>query len=297
MPPIDPVIHPKTAAFLNQIRVLDRLPMTMIFYGPHPQSQLSVALELIEKMVERDHDHSMAQRVKERNHPDVMVVTTQGAEQYGMDEVKKMMEEAGLPPFECKRKWIVIADAEKLTPVHSNMLLKTIEEPLAGVHFILIVQQLDALLPTVLSRAIKIPFFPLSHEQLEKMQIDGWKVKLLQGSTHGLPLMDWLEGVGFFQTLLGVMQSYAAKDPYRAAIHLDDIDRQMGGLPDHFSEKDILGVTVDFCAALLLKLGHQRTELFFQELEEIKDLFDRHLKLKICIERLLGPICSGPTYS
>jgi len=257
-------------------------------------------LELIEKMVERDHNQPMARRVYERNHPDVMVVTAQGAEQYGVDEVKKMIEEAGLPPFECKRKWIVIADAEKLTTIHSNMLLKTIEEPLAGVHFILIVQQLDALLPTVLSRAIKVPFFPLSHGQLESLQPGDWKIQLLQGSTYGLPLIEWLEGVGFFQTLWDLIQCYAAKDPYRAAIHLDEIDRQMGELPDHFSEKDILGMTADFSAALLLRIGRQRgglaqkVEIFFQELEEIEELLKRHLKLKVCMERLLSSVFFHP---
>lgn len=50
--------------------------------------------------------------------------------------------------------FFVIEDADLLTPACSNSLLKTLEEPPTGYHFILLAQRLDALLPTIKSRCV-----------------------------------------------------------------------------------------------------------------------------------------------
>lgn len=56
----------------------------------------------------------------------------------------------------------IIDEAQSMMPPVANALLKTLEEPIKGVYFILITHDLSALLPTIISRGELFPFFPLS---------------------------------------------------------------------------------------------------------------------------------------
>jgi DNA polymerase-3 subunit delta' len=48
-----------------------------------------------------------------------------------------------------------------MTPQAANALLKTLEEPPAGAHLILVAHRTSVLLPTIVSRCQRVPFFPL----------------------------------------------------------------------------------------------------------------------------------------
>lgn len=59
----------------------------------------------------------------------------------------------------------IIDEAQSMMPPVANALLKTLEEPLNNVYFILITHELNSLLPTIISRAELFPFFPLNKEE------------------------------------------------------------------------------------------------------------------------------------
>ncbi len=59
-------------------------------------------------------------------------------------------------PFEGDRHVVVFDPAEALNEQAWSALLKTIEEPRPGVHFVLLTTGLDALLPTILSRSLVV---------------------------------------------------------------------------------------------------------------------------------------------
>ncbi len=59
--------------------------------------------------------------------------------------------------------FFIIQRAEYLTPACSNSLLKSIEEPPAGYHFIFLAAQKQALLPTIQSRCA-VEFFASTHQ-------------------------------------------------------------------------------------------------------------------------------------
>lgn len=54
-------------------------------------------------------------------------------------------------------KVAIIQEADRFMPNTANAFLKTLEEPPPGTHFLLLSNQPDALLPTILSRCIQIP--------------------------------------------------------------------------------------------------------------------------------------------
>jgi len=77
-----------------------------------------------------------------------------------------MLKEVSLSPFEATKKIYIIEDAEKMLPFSSNALLKILEEPPSHVSFILVTAHEELMLPTIISRCSKIPFFPIAEEDI-----------------------------------------------------------------------------------------------------------------------------------
>ena len=69
---------------------------------------------------------------------------------------------ASLAPAPGCHRWILIEDAHRLNGGAANMLLKTLEEPPPGTRFLLITHRSEAVLQTILSRAQRLAFAPLS---------------------------------------------------------------------------------------------------------------------------------------
>jgi DNA polymerase III subunit delta' len=79
------------------------------------------------------------------------------------------------PPMGCHR-WILVEEAHRLNESSGNILLKTLEEPPEGTHFILITHRPEALLQTIRSRCERIPFAPLApREAWAVAQRLGWQ--------------------------------------------------------------------------------------------------------------------------
>lgn len=70
----------------------------------------------------------------------------------GIGDVKKMQQKAFLKPFQSENKAIIIKEAELLTTEAQNALLKILEEPPAHTIIVLQTNNLESVLPTILSR-------------------------------------------------------------------------------------------------------------------------------------------------
>lgn len=110
------------------------------------------------------------------NYIDIMDVRPQGAS-IGVDEVRKVIAEANIKPFEGDRKVIIIHHGDLLTVQSQNALLKTIEEPPMGVYFIILSENGDMILPTIRSRCSIHRLSPLSREETEKYIDDNYGLK------------------------------------------------------------------------------------------------------------------------
>jgi DNA polymerase-3 subunit delta' len=66
----------------------------------------------------------------------------------------------------------MIADADKMSVGAANSLLKFLEEPSADTVAILMTEQLQRILPTILSRCQVISFKPLSPENVKRKLIE-----------------------------------------------------------------------------------------------------------------------------
>jgi len=122
---------------------------------------------------------SACERVVPKNglcrHPDVVVLErglyepaqigrrTPETQDISIDQVRTLvLARAAFPPHEGRAKVFIIRRAEELSISAANALLKTLEEPNARTHFILLTTQPDSLLPTIRSRTLRLRFASLS---------------------------------------------------------------------------------------------------------------------------------------
>jgi DNA polymerase-3 subunit delta' len=108
-------------------------------------------------------------------HPDLHFLRPAGkSATHPIENIRKLLDEAALPPFEAPVKIFIIEAAHQMLPYSSNALLKILEEPFAHTHFILLTPSLDAILPTIASRCRKLPFFLIPQHQIETLIKDTW---------------------------------------------------------------------------------------------------------------------------
>ncbi len=100
-------------------------------------------------------------------HPDLVWLTPRGA-QHLVEEVReRVIRAAAYRPFEGGKRVFVVEAAEAMRDESQNALLKTLEEPPAFVHLILLSSEPEALLETIASRCQPVDFAPLSARVLE----------------------------------------------------------------------------------------------------------------------------------
>ncbi len=91
-------------------------------------------------------------------HPDIIHVRREEGRQFiSVDQIRAMTADACVLPNEAARKVYILDEADRMkTPEAQNAALKTLEEPPAGVIFLLCTENAGALLPTVRSRCAEL---------------------------------------------------------------------------------------------------------------------------------------------
>lgn len=100
------------------------------------------------------------------NHPNIEVIKPTGAS-IKIKQIREVITKVSKKPFESGYKVIVMEDADKMTQDAQDAFLKTLEEPPANTIFILLVQNHNSLLPTVLSRCQIFYLKKVSTQQIE----------------------------------------------------------------------------------------------------------------------------------
>jgi DNA polymerase-3 subunit delta' len=100
-------------------------------------------------------------------HPDLVWIAPRGAQHMVEDLRERVIRAAAYRPFEGGKRVFVIEAAEALRDESQNALLKTLEEPPAYAHLILLSAEPEALLETIASRCAPVEFAPYPAEVLE----------------------------------------------------------------------------------------------------------------------------------
>lgn len=84
-----------------------------------------------------------------------------------VDQVRAMQQRLTTRPTLGARRAIIVDPADDLEPSAANALLKSLEEPPVGTHFLLVTHRLGRLLPTIRSRCRVLPFPALTAQQID----------------------------------------------------------------------------------------------------------------------------------
>jgi DNA polymerase-3 subunit delta' len=129
-------------------------------------------------------------------HPDVVLIerglyrgriSANEATGISIEQVRRIvLERVGYRPHEGRALVFIVRAAEELTISAANALLKTLEEPSPGTHFILLSSRPNRLLDTIRSRTLPVRFSPLADDLvasiLERKGLDAKVAPLAQGS-------------------------------------------------------------------------------------------------------------------
>ncbi len=96
-------------------------------------------------------------KVMAGTHPDLTELNPE-SRWIKVDEVRGILSDVALKPFEARMKCIIIEPAEQLGNEGANALLKTLEEPPSSTVFILVSHRPKLLLPTIVSRCQLLRF-------------------------------------------------------------------------------------------------------------------------------------------
>lgn len=179
----------------NVLRILrnqyrnNRVPHCYIFCGPKgigKQTTASAFSKLLNCQFPLDEIDSCGscrscRMVESGNHSEIIKVDLKWQSQilgkkekkasvyYKIDTIHELIKRLNLKADSASTRVVIIDEAELLTEDASGALLKTLEEPPGRTVFILVVENLERILPTIISRSQLVRFRPLAREVFEKV--------------------------------------------------------------------------------------------------------------------------------
>lgn len=112
-----------------------------------------------------------------KNQPDIIYVSHEKPNTISVDDIRAQVNnDVAIKPYSSKYKVYIISEAEKMTPQAQNAILKTLEEPPAYAVIMLLVSNVNTLLPTILSRCVVLNMKPVRDELVKKYLMEALQV-------------------------------------------------------------------------------------------------------------------------
>ena len=172
--------HRRLIALLSRAVQRESLPPTLMFAGPSGVGKWRTALASASAVNCLQQVHQLSDdvpidacgkcrtcdRIARGVHVDVLALEPDDRASIKIDVVRDVLASAQYRPFEGRRRFVLIRDADTLEPPAQNALLKSLEEPPPATTFMLVTTVPGALLPTVRSRCMRLTFGRLTAQEL-----------------------------------------------------------------------------------------------------------------------------------
>lgn len=201
----DPIIgHSRLKEQFARLIDEDRIPHAMIFAGPAGIGKTLMAIAVASALVGRRVFPDLASREGEAvagDKDDAFYLAPMGA-MLKVDQFRQLQGELALQGETGRRRVCIIDHVETMNTEFANRMLKILEEPPSGVCFILITDQPDLLLPTIISRCARFIFDPVGDDEmrqgLRRLRGDGgnWDEAILWGGGIVRTVLSYLDGQG-----------------------------------------------------------------------------------------------------
>ncbi|MGO9320625.1 MAG: hypothetical protein ACLQBY_07485 [Solirubrobacteraceae bacterium] len=163
LPGID--AHPHARAVLMPALAPGGSPShAYLFHGPAGTGKRTVARAFAAALLAQGarNPATVAERVARDSHPDLTWVRPSGAAEMLVADIEEpVVAAASRTPFESARRVFVIESAETMNDQAANRMLKTLEEPPAFTHLLLLADRREDVLATIASRCQPVRFDPL----------------------------------------------------------------------------------------------------------------------------------------
>jgi DNA polymerase-3 subunit delta' len=191
------IAQPQAVALLTQAVARNRVAPAYLFAGTAGIGKSLAAqcfIELLFSHSAKTNPATLPNRIRQRNHPDLLWVeptylhqgkrfsATEAAEAgikrkssplIRLEQVREITLFLSRSPLEASRFVVVLEQADSMPEAAANGLLKTLEEP-GQATLILLASSVESLLPTLVSRCQRIPFCRLPGEAMAQvLQITG----------------------------------------------------------------------------------------------------------------------------
>lgn len=166
--------HGDAQAMLHRALARGQLHHALMFIGPRGVGKATLARGLACALLCPERPTigcgrcGVCRRVLAGSHPDVDWLTPEGkGGQILIDAARACHVRQQSAPYEGPAYVIVIDPADALNDSSGNALLKAIEEPRPGVHFLLLSTNMQGVLPTILSRSLPVRLGRLSDADVD----------------------------------------------------------------------------------------------------------------------------------
>lgn len=143
----------------------DGLSHAYMLHFPDPKNTRGALKLFALKVFGADADSATGRRILNESYPDFKIYPADG-KKLTADAVAEILDDCALRPVEGKRKLFAVCGFESASALLQNKLLKTLEEPPAGVHFLLGAVSLAPVLDTVKSRVKLLEIPPFTERQI-----------------------------------------------------------------------------------------------------------------------------------
>ncbi|MCM1568576.1 MAG: DNA polymerase III subunit delta' [Roseburia sp.] len=134
--------------------------------------------------------HSCKQALTQ-NQPDIIKISHEKPNAISVDDIRTQINgDVAIKPYSSRYKVYIMNEAEKMTVQAQNALLKTLEEPPEYAVIILLTANVNALLPTILSRCVVLNMKPVADSQvrkylMEELQVTDYKAEVCVAFARG----------------------------------------------------------------------------------------------------------------
>lgn len=170
--------HEKIIEHLKSAIKLDKISHAYIINGPQGSGKKMLA-DIFAKTLQCEAKgenpcnecHSCIQ-AESGNHPDIIHISHEKPNSIGVDDVREQfVGDMQIRPYKSSYKIYIMDEADKMTQQAQNAILKTIEEPPSYGIVILLTENADGLLSTILSRCVRLDLNPVEDSKITQYLI------------------------------------------------------------------------------------------------------------------------------
>ena len=225
--------------------------------------------------------HSCKQAMS-NNQPDIIYIGHEKPNTIGVEDIRgQINNDIGIKPYSSPRKIYIMNEGEKMTVQAQNALLKTLEEPPEYAVILILTTNVEALLPTILSRCVVLNMKPVPDAKvkkylMEELGVPDYKANICVAFARG--------NIGKAKLLASSEEFEKVKDEaitlvkYINDMEINEIVKAIKKITEYkFDVNDYLDIlSVWYRDVLLYKATKDINSLIFKdELQQIRRVADR----------------------